>query len=387
MKKQNSDVPSHIYQTIQHFSNVHVLYLIYRGRPTISIISARPMDQSSSFPSVQFKDNKAEVTTQEGNDNNNQQSASAEVTVQVPKRPPDLNKPSKPAPYAPKKPPPKPGDKSAKPADTSKKKAAPMPNLRSKTKTSKRDSGSVFYVDTSADSAMDTKSSSTTSNSSNETAQKPKQVPSQPSVRSKPTLPAPRKSRAIDEQKASEVDPVASAKVKPPDKAASKPKLKPTIITAKTPKQQSKAENDVKISKNVITPDASKTADDDDRPSRPSFPPTATTDEINKNENQPERPKAPPNTIKEEQKHVEMKREQKNVQSEKKRPKSKPARPPIGKESARPKPSRPPPAKPNVTRYTFHSILIFIKYIYRNNLLFAFYLEQCGSSHVSVLIR
>jgi hypothetical protein len=307
------------------------------------------MDQTSSLSSVQFKNDKAELTTQEGNVNNNQQSANAEVTAQVPVQ---LNKPSKPAPLAPRKSPPKLEDRNPKSVDTSKK-MAPVPNLRSKTKTSKKNSGSVFYIDTSSDSAMDTKSSSTPTidNSSNETVQKPKQVTSQSNLKSKPTLPAPRKPKTKNEQqKASDVDPVVNTKAKPAEKAVSKPKLKPTIITAKTPKQRDKADEvKISLSKNVNTSSITKTADDD-HPSRPSFPPSATTDELNENESQPERPKAPPNTIKEKERDVEMKREQKNgeknVQPEKKRPKSKPTRPPMTK-----KPSRPAPAKPKVTRY------------------------------------
>ena len=313
-----------------------------KARPTISIISARPMDQSSSLPSVQFGNVNAE-----GSDNNNKHSATTEAAAQVPKRPPGLKKPSKPSPFAPKKPPPKLENNSQKPTDTSKT-LAPVRNLRSKSKTSKKDTGSVFYIDTS----MDTASVNTPSfnNSSDQTVQKPKETPPQPNVKSKPSLLMPRKSKTKEEQKASEIDP--NAKVKSPDKIASKPKLKPTIITAKTPKQQGKAD-EMKISKNVNTSSAKKTGDDD-RPTRPSFPPSATADELNKSENQPERPKAPPNTSKEEQINVEMKRGQKkgekNLQAEGKRPKSKPARPPMAKENAKFRPSRPSPAKPNVTR-------------------------------------
>ena len=300
------------------------------------------MDQSSSFPTIQHENVK-----KEGSDNNNKHSAPTEAAAQVPERPPALKKPSKPAPFAPKKPPPKLENNSQKPADASKK-LAPVPNFRSKSKTPKKDTGSVFYIDTSMDTASSNKPS--VNNSSDQTVQKPKETPPQPNVKSKPSLPIPRKSKTKDEQKASEVDP--NAKLKPPDKTASKPKLKPTIITAKTPKQLGKAD-EMKISKNVNTSNAMKT-EDDDRPSRPSFPPSATADELSKNENQPERPKAPPNTSKEAQINVEMKRRQKkgekNLQAEGKRPKSKPARPPMAKESAKFRPSRPPPAKPNVTR-------------------------------------
>jgi hypothetical protein len=302
------------------------------------------MDQNSSLSSVQLK--------KEGNDNNNQQSANTVTAVQVPMRPPELKKPSKPAPFAPKKPPPKQGDNNLKRTETPKK-LAPVPNLRSKTKTSKKDTGSVFYIDTAADNTTDTISPNTPSvdNSSSQTVQKPKHAPSQPNVKSKPTLPAPRKPKSNkDEPKAETVDPIA--KVKPPDKVSSKPKLKPTIITAKTPKQLGKTD-EVKVSKDAKISSTTK-AGDDDRPSRPSFPPSAATEELNKSENQPERPNAPPNTIKEEQVNVEMKREQKkgekDLQSGGKRPKSKPPRPPMAKESSKFRPSRPPPAKPNDTR-------------------------------------
>ena len=302
------------------------------------------MDQTSSL--VQFKNDKTETTTQGASVNNNQPSVNAEAIIaEDPKHPPQLNKPSRPAP---KKPLPKHEDRVSKPVDMSKK-TVYVPNQRSKTRTTKRDSGSVFYIDTSTDNGVDTGPLSVAANSS-KTVQKTRAAP-QPNVKSKPTLPAQRKPKTKD---ASEVDVLGNTKVEPPEKTASKPKLKPTIITAKTPKPQGKAE-EIKISssQNMNTSNVTKTVDDD-RPSRPSFPPSASTDEMKANESQPERPKAPPNDIKEEQREVEKKREQKNSrkteQSEKKRPKSKPSRPPMTKESTRLKPTRPPPAKPNVAR-------------------------------------
>lgn len=307
------------------------------------------MDQTSSFPSVQFKNDKTEITTQGASVNNNQQSTNAGLVAEAPKHPVDLNKPSKPAP---KKPLPKHEDRVTKPIDMSKK-TAPVPNQRSKSKSTKRDSGSVFYIGTSTDNGVDTEPLSVVANS-NKTVQKTKQAAPQPNIKSKPSLTAPRKPKV--KEKGSEVDVVGNTKVEPPDKTSSKPKLKPTIITAKTPKPQGKAdEMKVPSSKNVNTSGVTKTIDVD-RPSRPSFPPSASTDEFNENDSQPERPKVPPNVIKEEQKEVEKKREQKKgkkiEQSEKKRPKSKPLRPPMTKDSTKLKPARPPPAKPNVTRYS-----------------------------------
>lgn len=303
------------------------------------------MDQTSSL--VQFKNDKTEITTQGASVNNNQPSVNAEAIAEAPKHPPQLNKPSRPAP---KKPLPKHEDRVSKPVDMSKK-TVHVPNQRSKTRTTKRDSGSVFYIDTTTDNGDDTEPLSVAANSS-KTVQKTRAAP-QPNVKSKPTLPAQRKPKT--KEKASEVDVLGNTKVEPPEKAASKPKLKPTIITAKTPKPQGKAE-EIKISSSQNMNTASNVAKtvDDDRPSRPSFPPSANTDEMKGNESQPDRPKAPPNVIKEEQREVEKKREQKKgkktEQSEKKRPKSKPSRPPMAKESTRLKPTRPPPAKPNVAR-------------------------------------
>ena len=305
------------------------------------------MDQNSTLPTIHFNNDKTEVNTHEGNINNNQQSVNFQVTAQVPKRPaPVLNKPSKPAPSAPKRPPPKPEDRKIKP---------PVASVRSKNKSFKRDGGigSVFYVDTSADTPMDTKLSPApaviSNNSPNDTVQKQKQSASQPNFKSKPTLPPARKSKGKHEPKASEENTVVNNKVKPPDKVVSKPKLKPTIITAKTPKQLDKSD-ELKVENMNISITAKST--DTDRPSRPSFPPSATTGELI--ENQPERPKAPPSTVKEEQGNIEKKKEKKmglkNESSEKKRPKSKPARPPVAKESSRSKPSRPPPAKPNTEK-------------------------------------
>ena len=313
------------------------------------------MDQTSSFPSVQLKNDKTEITTQGASVNNNQQSANAGLIAEVPKRPPELNKPSKPAP---KKPVPKHEDRVTKPVDISKKTAL-VPNQKSKSKSTKRDSGSVFYIDTSTDNGVDTEPLSAAANS-NKTVQKTKQAAPHQNIKSKPSLTAPRKPKA--KEKASEIDVVGNNKVEPPDKAASKPKLKPTIITAKTPKPQGRAD-EMKVSspQNVNTPIVTKTMDDD-RPSRPSFPPS--TEKLNEHESQPERPKVPPNVIKEEQREVEKKREQKkgkkNEQPEKKRPKSKPLRPPMAKESTRLKPARPPPAKPSVTRCSTILIVNFL---------------------------
>lgn len=285
------------------------------------------MDQSNSVPVVKFTNDNGEVSSQERHVDSNQPAANAEVRSQGNRR--------KQAPIAPKKLPNKLEDRRAKPAETSSKKLGPAPNLRPKAHASKRSSGSVFYTDTSADIDQTPSSTPVISNVSDKHLQKSKQVSSQATVKSKPALPVSRKPKTKGELKAVEISPVVNAKVNPPDKTVSKPKLRPTIITAKTPKQHGQI-------------------DSTDPPSRPSFPPNATADELNKQESQPERPKAPPNTEKDEQIQLEVKlgqKNEKNEQSGKKGPKSKPTRPPMVKESGRLKPSRPPSAKPNVTRY------------------------------------
>ncbi|XP_028402055.1 SH3 domain-containing protein 19-like isoform X2 [Dendronephthya gigantea] len=362
-----------------------------KGRPTISIISSRPMDEGSTSASVHFKNDKSgDSAAQDSNAhiNNNQQSTTG--TSSNPERPSGPIKPGRPAPLAPTKPHLQPEDKNSKRSDGSRSKA-PVPNRRSKTKSPKGDSGSVFYIDTSAD-VDKTPSAKPKLNDAGEAVPKT-------NTKSKPSLPAPRKPKTKNEPKASEIDPSVNAKVKPPDKAVSKPndagvgesvskpntkskpsllatsktktknepkasevdpavnakpKLKPTIITAKTPKQAVGGKTH-----EAIIPPPENTSNiaketEGELPIRPSFPPSADAEELNRNESQPERPKAPPNTIKDEQRDVEKKKETKKFfkrePTNKKQPKSKPVRPPMAKESARPKPSRPPPAKPNVKR-------------------------------------
>ena len=313
------------------------------------------MDQAGSFPTVHFTKDKADLATQENNVNNN---GSGQQTVEGT---PVLNKPSKPAPPAPRKAPPKPDDKNPKPVDTSRK-MTPIPGIRSKTKNPKKDSGSIFYIDATTDNTTDTKSSSTppTDNPSKEAKQKPKPATSQPNIKSKPILPAPAvKSKTKDEQKPGDKD--VNTKVKPPEKTVSKTKPKPTIITSRTPKQLAGNKADEGKISSAENSNVTNTVEENP-PSRPSFPPSANTEELNKNQSEPERPKAPPNTAKEEGKKIELKKDPKNEQSGKKRPKSKPPRPPMSKDNARVKPSRPAPAKPKVSRCSMCHCMNILSY-------------------------
>ena len=329
------------------------------------------MDQSSLDPSTNLKTENG--TPPEDSDNNNALNKPIIPPMESAKKGAlEGKRPSKPAPPPPKKPTPYNPDaekSSTKPSDSSApSKVVPAPSRGMRKKNTKKEpSSSKFYVESNSD--VNFKQGKQDQTMPSET--KKQHLSSEISVKSvdKPVLPAPRKTKRKEEQLKKPVESESSAIHKQPETAPSKPRLKPTIITAKKPKNTVDVSSLDKMKDNASSNTAAlfqdnagsssvETPVEADPPGRPNCPPS-TVDEENKELPQPQRPKAPPNTVHEGQKHPskeiknERQKDSKNKDPIQKKSKVKPRRPPMAKESAKNRPSRPAPALSNFERYYY----------------------------------
>ena len=321
------------------------------------------MDQFSLDPSTNLKTENG--TPPEDSDNNNSLNKSI-ITPSAKKGTLVSKRPSKPAPPPPKKPTPyNPGESSTKPTDSSApSKVVPAPSRGMRKKNTKKEpSSSIFYVESNSD--VNFKQSKQDQTIPSET--KKQHLSSEISVKSvdKPVLPAPRKTKRKEEQIKKPVESESSAIHKQPETAPLKPRLKPTIITAKKPKNtvdvssSDKMKDDTSPFQGNAGSSSVEIPVEGDPPGRPNCPPITVGEELNKELSQPQRPKAPPNTVHEGQKHPskeiknEREKDSKNKDSIQKKSKVKPRRPPMAKESAKNRPSRPAPVLSNFERYYY----------------------------------
>lgn len=335
-----------------------------KGRPEISIVSARPMDQSNF---VLATNSKIENGTPISQDNNNSSNKPIVTPMESVKSTVENKKPSKPALSPPKKPPPYNSNaEGSSTTSSAPSKVVPASGRAIRTKDKKKEpSSSIFYLDNTDVNLMQSKEDKAMSSKT-----KNRNLSSEVNAKSvdKLSLPAPRKTKRKEEQIKRPVETESTAVRKQPEIAASKPKFRPTIIISKKPKNADVIGSD-KVKKKALSNTAAQVANnsgsnsveapaEDDPPGRPNCTPSTVVEELNKGMPQPQRPKAPPNTIPEAQKHPskenkdEGQKDSKNKDSIQKRPKVRPARPPMAKESARIKPTRPAPALSDVARKT-----------------------------------
>ena len=351
-------------------------------------MSARPMDQMSIPPSSDLKSDNGVSTPHEDHYNNSSEKPivtprdSVKPTALENKRPPKSAAPSppkKPTPYVSKM-----DRKSIKLSDSAAGvKPIPDSGRTTKTKNSKTDSSfSIFYVDSIADSSskQDDQNQVISGKTGNErlSGEIGGKSVSKENDKLKPDIQVNRKSKNKEERIKKPAETESTVTSKQHETTVLKPKVKPTIITAKKPKKTRTVDNSDEKTGNRASLNGKSLLEDSNslansvqplrelnKPGRPNCPPSTTVEEHQSDTTQPQRPKAPPNTVQEDQKYsgkVKKKNDEQKVSKHQQltqgKSKAKPPRPPMAKEGAKIKPVRSAPAQPNVERYVTSPLIL-----------------------------